>query len=452
MIAGGINGQYLREILGGSLGKTNNVKIAIAYASGDPEIFNFCYNNNIKLTFWGRYDGSVPVTANILETFLKRRSLNYVCKLIPDIFHAKVIWWEGYGVYFGSANLTDNAWYGNIEAGIFLSDEDIIDNDIESELINFFDEIDKMSTPLTEEIYKEQKMIDKHRKDIDDLEGKAKTEFEKKRLIKRQNHLTVIYRKTHIETMKNNFLKEWYDTLTILRDISYNVSTNEYRPAWIDSKVPRGVQLDQFLHAYYYSKIKQGNRALHHQFYEKNKNNPQIALNSAMTWWKSLKEAPHGEDIKINEWAPFLIKNLDKDKLLSLSEDEFVELCGKVHALRDHSLRVKYTAFGFSKRLQTMDSNERIELLGRWLYKQRSEYGKSVLEAMHYMLYGGQTEYLPERLWEVVQSSEWKIPHLGVSSLGEIVGWAMPDKFPPRNGRTSKALTALGYKVKIHSE
>ncbi|WP_371200120.1 phospholipase, partial [Ectothiorhodospira sp. PHS-1] len=37
----------------------------------------------------------------------------------------------------------------------------------------------------------------------------------------------------------------------------------------------------------------------------------------------------------------------------------------------------------------------------------------------------------------------------GLSSLGEIVGWARPDEFPPRNMRTSKGLRALGYNVRI---
>ncbi len=33
--------------------------------------------------------------------------------------------------------------------------------------------------------------------------------------------------------------------------------------------------------------------------------------------------------------------------------------------------------------------------------------------------------------------------------LGEIVVWARPDEFPPRNMQTSKGLRALGYNVRI---
>ena len=48
-----------------------------------------------------------------------------------------------------------------------------------------------------------------------------------------------------------------------------------------------------------------------------------------------------------------------------------------------------------------------------------------------------------------IRSDDWAIPHVGLSSLGEIVGWARPDEFPPRNMRTSKGLRALGYNVRI---
>ena len=50
------------------------------------------------------------------------------------------------------------------------------------------------------------------------------------------------------------------------------------------------------------------------------------------------------------------------------------------------------------------------------------------------------------------EHAKWKIDGLGISALGELVGWALRDRFPPRNGRTSKALKSLGYNVTIHVE
>ena len=56
---------------------------------------------------------------------------------------------------------------------------------------------------------------------------------------------------------------------------------------------------------------------------------------------------------------------------------------------------------------------------------------------------------ITERLWKGWRSPEWKIEGVGLSTLGEIVGWARTDEFPPRNMRTSKGLRALGNPVKI---
>ena len=92
----------------------------------------------MQVKFYGRYDRSVPITTNILKTFLDSKSPNYECKLVPDIFHAKIIWWKDFGIYIGSANLTEQGWYENIEAGIFIAHNEIVENDLEDELINFF--------------------------------------------------------------------------------------------------------------------------------------------------------------------------------------------------------------------------------------------------------------------------------------------------------------------------
>lgn len=43
------------------------------------------------------------------------------------------------------------------------------------------------------------------------------------------------------------------------------------------------------------------------------------------------------------------------------------------------------------------------------------------------------------------------LPHYGLNSIAEVIGWAQPEIAPPRNGRTSKALRALGYDVRVYS-
>ncbi len=53
-----------------------------------------------------------------------------------------------------------------------------------------------------------------------------------------------------------------------------------------------------------------------------------------------------------------------------------------------------------------------------------------------------------DRLWQAT-NGEWAIKFLGKSILGEAIGWAQPDRYPPRNNRTNKALRALGHDVAL---
>src|SRR3546814_12329722 len=108
------------------------------------------FDNDIPLNFWGRLDEEVPVRVYILNLFLHRRSPQFVCKLVTH-HHAKVIWWRGFGVYVGSANLTYSAWNSNVEAGCFFEESEI-DSQFEGDLNRLFAELDANATILTEEL------------------------------------------------------------------------------------------------------------------------------------------------------------------------------------------------------------------------------------------------------------------------------------------------------------
>ena len=452
-VAGALNGKSLLEIHLRAIDRCDAVKAAVAYAKGEDRIIDDCLRKRIPLFFWGRYDPSVPVALPILKRFLDARSPGLVCKLIPNIFHPKVIWWQGAGVYIGSANLTANGWFGNIEAGIYLKDSELADQSIDEELDFFFAEINRRSYSLTAEIYN---FLEKHFQ----LYNEA---CRQKYLIEKQFNLNnrglpplLPLFDVNVNVLPNErmrvFTAEWSKTLQELRNIGDRVSSDNYRPNWIDKSVPKGVQADQFLHAFYYNKVREGVRSRHHEFHEKNKLAPEQALVEAMTWWSSLNAPPSGENVTIEEWAPFLRNSLTKDNLPNLKKDDFVQVCEKIHALRDHALRVRKETLGLPANSEAMEREERIELLGQWLYEQRSPEGETVLNTINFILYGGPPANLPNRIWDAISTDKWRIPHFGISTIGEIVGWALPDDFPPRNGRTSKALYAIGYQVAVHTE
>ena len=440
----GINGNYLQNIVSNSAENTEEVLAAVAYATDGRLLFDWCWNNNIPLKYYGRLDEGVAVYTNVLNSFLKKKSANFVCKLVQH-HHAKVIWWRGVGMYIGSANLTNSAWSKNVEAGCFFSEEEI--NDVmESDIRCLFDTLEKNSTPLTEELVKEmQKRSAALRRNAPDA-----ADFWNSPSFKKWPGLTHINTKKASDSKRDVFLEEWYATLQDLRNIGERVSLSENRPSWINDQAPAGAQVDQFLHAHYYQRTFKGGKANYKDFFEKNRTHKEEALTEAIEWWRNLPKAPDKEDEMLNTTSPFLQSSLSEKTLFGIDESTFRDICMSVHAVTDYARRVSNKSVNLPSDGTRYSIPQKVDALANRIWNDQSSAGTRVKELLGFILYGGSGEQLPERLWQGVTDSERKIDGLGISSLGEIVGWALPDKFPPRNGRTSKALKSLGYDVTVH--
>lgn len=447
-----INGVFLRDILDKCEDETEWIKAAVAYATYEG-FFKFCIEKNIKLDFYCRLDPTIPVKIDILKKFVRSTNPNYRCYLIKgNRYHPKVIWWYNYGVYIGSANLTDSAWSGNIEFGVFFNQSDILTFDIEHELNRFFDEIQEIATPLTEEDIQNLEKIEKKysfNADSDLRRGEADRYNlfnDLFRNIKSFQGLADINPKVREQKEKEKFCTELRETIQILRNIGQIIIDQNYIPSWIKGSPPIGIQVDRFLFAYYDNLVWNGHRYDYEGFYQKNKDDPNKALLNALNWWKNLKEPPKWVDFVINEWAPFLFDKFSSKNIQHLSENDLSEICFRVHSIRDHARRVENIELGLNPN-ETMDEDTRSRLFGAWLFKQRSLEGKSILELLSYVLYG--SGKIEDRVWVAISSTKWRIRHLGLSSINEIIGWALPDKYPLRNNRTNKSLGALGYDVKL---
>ena len=149
-----VNGNYLREIHENIKPEmVEELRVAVAYGSDSPPVLEWAWKNDIPLRYWCRYDHTVPVSTAILKKFLERKSFKYRCFLAPNFFHAKIIWFVGYGVYIGSHNLTDRAWNKNIEAGCFFTQSEIIRDSMDKELEDFFSYVNSKSTELNQAAY-----------------------------------------------------------------------------------------------------------------------------------------------------------------------------------------------------------------------------------------------------------------------------------------------------------
>lgn len=254
-----------------------------------------------------------------------------------------------------------------------------------------------------------------------------------------------LHTKRSSEKRFQKFEQDWNDTLQVMRSIASRVSAPGAKPGWIDASVAPGVQADQFLHAYYYKQVKDGNRHPYEEFFARNSKNPELALRDALEWWHDADFDHSFEERTIYEWSPRLRELLARDRILKLTEQEFVDAVSRVHAIRDHAIKQENEHLGLPDRPQAGD--DKFEKFGEWLWRQRSREGRTMLELLNYAVWGNGS--VSARLWNAIRSDDWAIPHIGLSSLGEIVGWARPDEFPPRNMRTSKGLRALGYNVRI---
>jgi len=455
-LANWVNNSYPRNIIealknSDTLNNIGEAKIAVAYADRIPELFDFCLKNNIPLSFYCRYDNSVPVSPETLSWFIGKQAKRIICRLARDFFHAKVMWIVGFGVYIGSANLSDRAWFDNIEAGLFLSEEEIDSLRLRDDLEFFFEYLEENSDVLTQEIIVQLKEREKKFWRIRQMLAELKEEESKTRIVQFHNTKISCNKQPAAQKEKAKFIEEWNGTLEIIREIAENVSSL-YRPVWVTENVPKSTQADQFLHAYYFRYVIEKNTSMHRAIHEHNASDPQRALIEMMSWWKSTNTAPSNEDTQFYDWGPAILKIVQPDRILSLDETEFVELCCKIHAFRSHSRQIPYNVLKMHSDNVAVDDEDKIRRGALWVFNQRSPYGRSVLELINFLLFTGKNHDLPLRLWDSHRSAEWHIPHFGLSCLGELVGWALPENFPPRNGRTSKALYALGYNVKLYSE
>ena len=349
------------------------------------------------------------------------------------------------GAYVGSANLSDRAWVSNIEAGMFLAHDELVESGMERELRGFFEGVEDRARPLTKEIYLEQLRLSERRGDLAKRDYAIKQQFDNDRLIPKNHGLVFVDTKKSSEKRFQRFEKDWNDTLQVMRDVAARVAAPGIRPGWIDTTVPPGVQADQFLHAYYYKQVKDGHRHPYEEFHARNSKNPELALRDALDWWHTADFDHSFEEQTIYEWAPQLRKNLARGRILLLNEEEFVGVVSRVHAMRDHAIKRENEHLGLPDAPQAGD--DKVQKFGEWLWCQRSRQGITPLDLLNHVIWGNGP--ISARLWNSMRGDEWPISHIGISSLGEVVGWARPDEFPPRNLRTSKGLRALGFNVNL---
>ena len=447
-----LTGSMLVNVSNTALDDCTEVRVAIPYVEhGVNEIllFDSCKRSGKKLSFYGRNDASTPISTKVLKWFLDSRSPNLSCRLVAHWLHAKVIWWVDSGVYIGSANLTDRAWFKNYEAGLFLTHAEIEQTGLAPELEAFFNALDDKSRDLSDEDLKFHLELEKKREklmaQLRQLEAEAESNHPE--LKNKNSAISVDVRKTE-ERHNAKFRSEWNETLQKIRTIARRVALPENRPHWINADVPDGVQADQFLHAYYYKYVNpRTEKNAYLREYEKHKRDPEAALAFALSWWKKADYDYEHEKATIEGNSKRLRELVAKGRILTLSQNEWIEALSSVYAFGDHAIKNNNSDLGLG-----VDPGSQVKILrmAELLYAQRTISNKmSAKEVLDYVIWGPGD--VADRIWKADSTDkDFKVRHLGKNFYGEIVGWGRPDDFPPRNSRSSKALRCLGLDVKVY--
>lgn len=434
------------------------ISASIAFTQDDT-LMKICNNKKIHLDWWGLFNSDISTKLEIVKDAIKSPYIKFFP--FAELFHSKLIWLHGYGLYIGSHNLTKNAMYNNVETGGFIPENELSEeNTIKIE--KYFDFLRVNSIPATiedaelMEKYITESKIENDRRSF--IKQNLENLFEE-----RFAHLFIL--KPGVQDWENNkisndkkklfFLQEWRETQKYLRIIHEKIRDIK-QPTWVDPNADISIITDQILHAYYYSYLLKGkdegikSSELVNNEYEKNKDDPDGAIQKAIEWWKTLSSPPSKENVHINEWSKSNKVILSNLRNRNLTKEELLTVFNQNHAARNHARQMRNSDFDLPTDFKTT-IEERVNYYVDWILKQRTSGGLTIQETMKYLLFEDVVN-LEERVYNTVYNQKYHIDHFGRSIVGELVGWGRPEITHLRNNRVNKGLRALGFNVTLFSD
>ena len=448
MIANSLNAEYLSAVLRGIDRSTlSGIDAAVAYTTEIDEIATLAKETNVPFVLYTLIDCDFP-HARVVQRFLDG-PVHWQLLLTRDFFHAKVLWLRGVGAYIGSANLTQQAWWQNIECGLWIAEDELEEQGLDDALVQFFAQLGASGrfVPAAQEHLDAVRKLARASKAVSD--AKAELSATANSLLGGVPGGTaralVVGKGDNLALQR--FITEWESTLTILRKLVKKAESAP-GPSWIDPSVPSSIVQDQATEYWWHTHVRRNEehvpaQTMMMQYHERNRGAPDVVVDQLFEEWSGFEAS--------DSWAQFLniapIETRDllsRESLATIDVDGLTKVILNTHAAREHARQALKSDLGDIEGGSTID--ERCRLLAELWLRTKPAPNRGVREVLDFVIWGDAIDpRIAARLWTAAHDPAWKIRRLGLSILGELIGYARPDQYPPRNHRVSKTLFALGF-------
>lgn len=452
IIGNALNGDYFENLVSLAAKPDSGlqqISLAVAWVKSMDKLFDLAKAKQVPLTLYALAEDGFPSTP-VVQRFTEGPT-TWQLLLTRRFYHPKIIWFRGVGVYIGSANLTTAGWWDNLECGVWFTQDEIERENLEGQLAGMFAVIAKRSTGATREHLAAFRRLDSDRRELTIAERAFQARVDKE-FVNLAGQDKPIRPTAKGGAARQQFIADWQNGLELLRKIVVETKTRAW-PSWVLKDTHPAIVQDQATEYWYHRHIRRSGdaSAAIEALHRKNRSAPQAALDAVFTEWETFDGDGDPDSDNEGKWAYFINeaprrvgKLLQRQALDELDEDRLFEILYATHAAREHARQMRKKDLGDEGTTST--SEQRSRLFAQYLLGQESASCKTVRDVLRYVIWGDDlTPDIGERIWDAAHEEEWKLPHLGPSILGEMVGYARPDKYPPRNGRVSKTLAALGY-------
>jgi len=456
IVANSLNGVWTREIVGWcDRGELEGIELAVAYTSRVNDLLHLSSKRKVPLNLYTLANGDGFPDLDVAKEIVRSSNSGWRLFLIKKFYHPKIMWFRGVGAYIGSANMSDSAWSRNQECGIWMNNDELDRENWSEQLSAIIMTIRNACKEATLEDIASLEAIKSRRSELNKHEFEFRQFVDKKLLgIPGDSPLTdVTTKKIGGGAARQAFLDEWELSLTTLRKLAKRFEEEKSRwPAWVDRSAEPSIVQDQATEAWWHHEFRQTGESarLMEEAHSRNRTRIPQAERDLINYWESFTP----DDIDrwkrfVNDSPSYLRQHLTMGILADLDQRQLEEILLRCHAAIAHSRQMKNADYGLAPDAHT-DLPDRVRMFADYLWRARTESGRTIVDVLRYVLWGdksgGPEDQNPAaRIWAAINEGEWKLPHLGAHILGELIGYARPNEYPPRNNRVSKTLYALGH-------